>query len=653
MYVVDDALTGYAVIDEFELPFSSSILSPSIILDIEGYHADHDNRDEFAVVVNASEVGVPKPGNYDAGYFVVGLNDANDAIEQLSAGPITGTVPGIDGTPREATAVVAGLTTGDLDGDALDELIFGGLEAVVESCVEQDAETGAVLGSKYVILAFAGPYNEFRPIQGSVSEVYPPNCAFESGSESFVMRTVHVNVLDFDGDDDADIQLNDLILDKIPGINWNVDLLAYLDDELLIYGNDAEREYYDRHESVFAISDQTGDGVDDIIALYQGFNPSAVNRRDLKIYTWDDTQSEGYRLATQLLIERSDENNENPIIVPIDVDNDKVAQLRYTDEHFLDIAEPLVIAAIAAAPCKRDIGQDGCYSIWGSTQSGAVGRDFSVTVSGSAGAGAGSAGVGLLGKWLFKVSASAARTTSKSYELAKSQTYIAGPFEDGVVFTSIPVDRYTYEIISDNTDQAGVPGELVEIRLPRTPDIRIVERGYYNASIHADAEQIDDRLFTHIPGNISSYPDEIDKDSILNTQQAILQDFRLANPNPNYDLRPAEKGLEVGPVLVGEGGGSTELALEYTENEGLANELAVGFSFEAEMLFGAAISWEVGIEFGRAISVSHGDSTLFAGSVDSIGQAFYADNVYGFGLFAYVQRLGNQELEVVNFWVEE
>jgi hypothetical protein len=653
MYVVDDALTSYAVIDEFELAFSSSIFSPSIILDIEGYHADHDNRDEIAVVVNASEIGAATPGNFEAGYFVVALNSDNDSITQLSAGPITGTVPGEDGVPREATAVIAGLATGDINGDSLDELIFGGLEEVVESCKELDADTGLQQGSQYVLLAFTGPYNDFRPLQGSAAEVFPPNCKIESGSEPFIMRTVHVNVLDFDGDEDADIQLNDLVLEEIPGINWGDSLLAFLNDELLIYGNEAERPYYDRHESVFAISDQTGDGVDDIIALYQGSNPSAVNRRDLKIYTWDDESSNGYRLATQILIERGDENNENPIIIPIDVNNDKVAQLRYTNEHFLDITEPLVLAAIAAAPCKRDIGQDGCSSSWGSTQSGAVGRDFSVKVSGSAGAGAGSAGVGLLGKWLFKVSASAARTTSRSYELSKSQTYSTGPFEDGVVFNSIPVDRYNYEVISDNTDQGSMPGEFLEVRLPRTPDIRIVERNYYNASITADAEPIDDRIFTHVPGNVSSYPNEIDKDSILNTQQAILEDFRLIDPNPNYDLLPAEKGLEVGPVLVGEGGGSTELSLEYTESEGLANELAMGFSFEAEMLFGAAISWEVGIELGRAISVSHGDSTLFSGSVDSIGQEFYADNVYGFGLFAYLQRLGDQELEVVNFWVEE
>ena len=106
-------------------------------------------------------------------------------------------------------------------------------------------------------------------------------------------------------------------------------------------------------------------------------------------------------------------------------------------------------------------------------------------------------------------------------------------------------------------------------------------------------------------------------------------------------------------MLVGEGDGATELGLEYTETVGASNELAMGFSFEAEMIFGAAVEWEVGIEFGRTLSVSHGDSTLFSGSVDNIDEAYYKDNVYGFGLFAYLQRLGDQEIEIVNFWVEE
>ena len=79
----------------------------------------------------------------------------------------------------------------------------------------------------------------------------------------------------------------------------------------------------------------------------------------------------------------------------------------------------------------------------------------------------------------------------------------------------------------------------------------------------------------------------------------------------------------------------------------------MGLSIESETLAGVAVKWEVGIEIGRTLSVSHGNSTLFAGSVDSIDAEFYADNYYGFGLFVYLAPLGDREIEVINFWVED
>jgi hypothetical protein len=654
LHIVDDAAAGYGVIGSQRLNFRAAFAGPSVTLDITAFHADHDNRDELAVVLLASDPSAPRPGYYEAGLFVLELNDAGLAI--LASGPIVTEVPTATGT-REATAVVASVATGDLDGDGIDELLFGGFEQVVESCRIQDADFGG-RPIRYMLAIYGGRYSDFSPIGGSAAEILPP-CTFESGDDSFVMRAAHLNVLDFDGDGDNDIQINDRIFDTLPSLDWDENLVAFINDPLLIYGSDVERFWYERSESVMAVSDQTGDGISDIVSLYTGFAGSISDVEPyMKVYAYDDGNASRYRVATRIPIDEGDLQTRNPIVVPMDVDNDLVAVLEYTGEHFLDITEPLVLAVIATPPCKRDIGQDSCFSTWGSTQSGAVGRDFSVKVSGSAGAGAGAAGVGALGKWLVKVSASAALVTSTAYELSKSQTFSAGPDEDGVVFTSIPVDRFAYRIVRDNTARAGQIGARMEIRLPRSPGIRIVARDYYNANITDDAEPIDDRVFTHVPGDVASYPTALEKDLILLTQQSILQDFRIGQFNaddgdPLFDLLPAEKGLEVGPVLVGQGGGATELALEYTESLGSANELAMGLSFEAEMLAGAAIAWSAGIEFGRTLSVSHGDTTLFAGSVDSIDAPFYAEEVYAFGLFAYLQLLGEREIEVINFWVEE
>ena len=651
IYIVDDILTGYAVIDEYDVAYSASFAGPRVTLDIDSFHADHDNRDELVLVLNESEVFGQRPGNFASRHFVFGFEATG--LSELSSGPIVGTVPDTESFPRIATAVVASVTTEDIDGDSLDELLFAGLEEVVESCrfFQRPDSSEFVRGAPYLLSAYGGRYNDFAPLHAATTEVFPPNCKFESGSIPFVMRHAHVNVLDFDGDGDADIQVNDMVLDSFPTGDWSRSMLATLSDKSLVYGGD-KRGNYDRGSTAFAISDQTGDGIEDIVAvgLFANDGSGVIN-----VYSWDAQATDGFTAATRIEIEQEDMLLANPIILSMDVDNDKIATVRYTGESFLDITEPMVLAAIAAAPCKRDIGQDSCYSSWGSSQSGALGEEFSVKVFGSAGAGAGSAGAGLMGKWLVKVSASAAVKTSASYELSKSQTFSTGPFEDGVIFTSIPVDRFIYQIIRDSSDGPGTIGERLEIRLPRTPNIRIVERDYYNRSITADEVPIDENIFQHTPGDVSSYPTIADKDLILRTSRSQIRDLReqqFSRDLGAFSLVPAELGLEVGPVLVGQGGGATELALEYTETFGSANELAMGVSFEAEMLAGAAISWEVGIEAGRTLSVSHGDSTLFAGSVDSIDEAFYAQNYYGFGLFAHLAVLGEQEIEVINFWVE-
>jgi len=659
VYIVDDELADFAVIHEHRLALNPTFSGSYPTLDIESFHADHDNHEEIAIVVNESSPLVSPPNNYASHYFVMGIQQGN--LEELSSGPISATVYDTDGTRRMTTAVVASITTEDIDGDSLDELIFAGLEEVKPVCAQTDAG-GEFVSTKYLLIAYGGKYNNFKPILNGASagKMPPIACLFESGSEHIVIRHTHVNALDFDGDGDMDIQLNDMVFDNIPKptIDWldKGNLLARIEEPSLVYGY-SDRRFFDRSESIITVSDQTGDGVKDIVALYAS---TPDNDPYIKVYSWDElatTRGFGYKLATRIRVDSTDMSFQNPIITPMDVDNDKVAVLRYTDEHFLDLTEPVVLAAIAAAPCKSFIGQDDCSSSWGSSQSGAVGRAFSVTVSGSAGAGAGAAGAGAFGKWLAKVNVSASVETSASYELSKSRTFSTGPLEDGVVFTAIPVDRYAYELIENYTDSLGVVGQRIEVRLPRDPHIRIVERGYFNSSVTADAEKIDDRVFRHTPGDTSTYPRVEDKDFTLLTQRDIIE-YERATYLPRdrvaaFDLVPAEKGLEVGPVIVGQGGGATELGLEYTETVGASNSLAMGFSFEAEMLFGAAVSWEVGIEAGRTLSVSHGDSTLFSGSVDSISAQFYTENQYAFGLFAYLQKLGDQEIEVVNFWVEE
>jgi hypothetical protein len=38
--------------------------------------------------------------------------------------------------------------------------------------------------------------------------------------------------------------------------------------------------------------------------------------------------------------------------------------------------------------------------------------------------------------------------------------------------------------------------------------------------------------------------------------------------------------------------------------------------------------------------------------VGDLDAANFADNQYSYGIFTYVQELGEQEFEVINFWVD-
>ncbi|MBV1959702.1 MAG: hypothetical protein KUG53_03095 [Pseudomonadales bacterium] len=411
-----------------------------------------------------------------------------------------------------------------------------------------------------------------------------------------------------------------------------------------------------------AISDQSGDGIADIILI--NLLAKDDNESGIQVFTWDATEMKSTRIPRVPLFPDDVINSSlmNPMLVPIDVDNDKIAMFQYTNEHYLDFTEPVILAVLAAAPCKRGIGQnttDSCSTSWGSAQTGAAGRNFSVSVSGSVGYGFGAAGGGASTKYLAKLTVKARKEISESYELTKSRTFSTGPFEDGVIFTSIPMDRYVYVKTVAKLPDDGFLSERLIVNLPRNSDMRLVTRRYFNASITNNPEnaplRIDDEVFQHLAGDLSTYPTAREKDEILAREQSIVHDRRRVSgaSDARFDPVVALGGLEVGPVAVGEGGGGTELALEYNETIGEANALELGFEFEAETLAGGAFSLSVGAAAERVLSVSHGDTTLFAGAIGSIPGENYADQGYKFGLFAYLKALGDQEFEVINFWIEE
>lgn len=653
IYIVDDELTGFTLLSENDLAMNTVLDSPYVTLVIRSANLDHDITSEIVLVVNENTQGPAYPGSFVTHYLVLG-NQAG-SLTVLSEGPIEADLGG-----TVHTAVVASVATGDLDGDHLDELVFAGLEEVVGNCASPDT---SVDGLKHLLVGLGNTSNHFLQIGASASAFRIPNC---NDAQTFLLRFTHVNLLDFDGDGDLDIQVNALVFDDFPAGDWTAGPLGEVPDSSVILGDQEQGLWFDRSNSAMTVSDQTGDGIADLITLFLDQNQPylkiwncnldpdtgrCVVSRATAVALWPEDMN-----AFATLNPATDTSHVNPLVVPVDVDNDKVEMFKYANQHILDFTEPIVLAAMAAPPCEQGIGQntDACTTTWGSASSATAERTFSAKVSGGVTFGKGTYGAGGKLEYKSKLSFAASHEWSRSYELTRSLTFTTGPAEDSVVFTAVPLDRYTYEtIVSSNPATLGT---TYIVELPRDLIMLIASRDYYNASIQPDALHIDDRVYTHVPGRISSYPTKGDKDFILATEKSRLEDARdhLYDPLLSaFDPVEALGGLEIGPISVGEGSGATELALEYVETKGKANALELAYEFEFEVAYGQLAGISLGLSGTRTLSISHGDSTTYSGTIGSIERTLFPDNRYSFGLFTYVQALDDQEFEVINYWVEK
>jgi hypothetical protein len=247
--------------------------------------------------------------------------------------------------------------------------------------------------------------------------------------------------------------------------------------------------------------------------------------------------------------------------------------------------------------------------------------------------------------------------------------------EDSVVFTSMPIDFYNYEVIaSTNVDTVdlGADRELQRLGLPRTPVIRMAEIDYYNAHTTDTALKIDDSVFQHTVGRLDSYPDQFERDEILSIRQTQLDDIRLAcpgcwqldpdapvasgnNPVRQFDPVSALPGLVSDLVGVGQGSGATEVAIDFSRSSTEGRSLNKSAELEVEVTVGYFVGGvAVGGGLTHSTNITRGESTTYVGTVGGIDADNFADNQYRLGMFTYLQAdpESGQEFEVINYWVE-
>jgi hypothetical protein len=387
--------------------------------------------------------------------------------------------------------------------------------------------------------------------------------------------------------------------------------------------------YFDRQTSTFVAGDFTGDDRADL----------AVYRQDVglvDVYGLPATSIATVRQRRVVVPPANSQTPRYPLLLPVNVDTDSPVLDYSAAQYRLVFSEPVVIAALAAPPTKDGVGQNiaGSFTAFGNTTTTINEQERSVTFSAGVSVGVNLDG-GPLTQAEFSLKATlnvaAQRTQGMAYELSKTILFTSAPREDLVVFTSVPIDRYTYTILS-HPDPTLV-GQEVVVNYPRSPVTLQAERGFYNQSVPGSALKIDAAVFQHEVGKPATYLAVAGKNALLGTYG----------------------GLQIGPQAVGQGGGSTEVTLQVGSAISQGGSLSVGFERDIETtLGGVLVGTTIGVTSESSWRITSGTSTTYTGVVGAIDGAFFAANRYSFGLFTYVYRdpATAQQFQVLNYWVE-
>lgn len=569
-------------------------------------NTDYDAGEEWAVIVNERATDGADTGLSQYSIF----DDATGGYTLRTSAPVQGLVGSI------RNALTANIAMGDIDGDGLDEFVMAGLTNF--------ASPGTCDEYGHLFLALDDAVNGYGGIGTDFQSLFLDNCPAYSPWD---LRYLHVGTFDIDGDQVDEIHVNwmifeDFLFSDVPWTKvYDIGVGAFLEEG--DYG-----AFFKSTTSV-AVGDYTGDGREDLIAYAQ-------NRNEIKVYGIGGTQLTFDLQASIPVAFFNAQDPINPVLVPVNIDND-TAILQYSNANYkLVFTEPIIIAALAAAPCysSASIVQNtgDCTTAFGKSTSSSTTQEESVTLTASATVGVSAEDP--LGLFSAEVSATVSsylsQTLGDTLFRSDTVTYTSGPLEDLVIFTSLPVDTYTYTVLSH--PEAEFVGTTVDVYLPRKPVTLPVTRTKYNSSVPAGSPLIDDAIFQYTTGDPSTYP-------TLTEANALLQTYT---------------GFQSTEQTVGEGGGSISVEVEIGQEISQGSELGLGFTVDVQATaFGVLGGFSVGVEGSESLTVSTGSSTIYNGTVGNLGAASFDEYFYNFGLFSYVyDHPTGVQFQVLNYWTD-
>ncbi len=616
---------SYAIDGDATTTLNQQVDASRLYVRMSAGQLDYDQGLELGVVVNEA-TGSSSSTSGLATYYL--FDDAAAGRALLRTGSVQANVSGI------VAAEAADVKLADVDGDGLDEVIFAGATNLAWTCSDNDFRA--------LLIALDDKPSGYTQLGAAVESLFYRNCSSAGGDwkRFFVFLTTP----DLDGDGVHEIVANQFVFDNFANAAPFTRLAGIeLPSELFLDNNFDRGQYLSVAAMEMVAADVTGDGRQNVLIYHQ--NRPTMPVWGISAVSTIGANANGWAQLSEVAMPGTSngQGTARPIVVPANVDEDGPV-LKYGEGSYeLVFTEPLIIAAMAAPPCQEGIQQNlgACVTRFGQGSSTTVDASLTVTVKASVTAGL-EAGinvpiVGEIGsaKVTQTVTATASAWAGTAYTVEKTVTYTSGSLEDAVVFTSIPYDVYRYDIVSH--PDPDLVGKQVVIRVPREPVTMIAERTFFNGAVSGSTARIDGNVFDHTPGDVSSYPSESRKDS-LRSQYGGFAGLGF---------------LEFGPTGVGQGGGDTELEIAVSNEVSAGGSLGIEYEKSLETTaFGVVGGFSVGYGAEAALSITSGSQTTYTGVVGSISESDFADNAYQWGIFTYVQDLGDQEFKVINYWVE-
>lgn len=548
------------------------------------------------------------------------------------------------------------LTVGDFNNDHIDEFAIGisyGSSVQVES-FQFDADSDKFVG-----------YENFNINMGN----------------NHTVSDVSLAAGDFDGDGADELTLSFLDTDNptfgSPTSVWRFYSHAFTNSEIYdlskptavipgLSGNAAQ----------LATGDVDHDGIDEIIIAIEKYAPTRIQwmRYNLEIDAYgtsefQQTKSSAFNISPYM--KSGDYFGAGSFMAVGDYDGDSL-KVKYTDEHWVHMIDPVITAVLIAPPVASNIPQSRAHTHVtfgkvsettvekGTTFESRIAFGFSVEAEFSLLAKLAKAGVkeGVIRE---------AKVTDTTAVRTESVTSFTGDcFDNYVIFLGTAYHSYKYEIIaSPDTDLIGT---YMTIDVPVGSGYWKWNVDYFNAN-NGNAPDIGVETFSNIPKQVASYPRPSERDAIISYNEAngAFNATTIGGSTEQHVNQGLEGFTSVGLTIAKEVSHEKETAWGW-DNDIEASVCGIGGWFSSSITDGSLVKFtysdatEYEAKVGDIVTCFNEDGTGSCYKTEDVDDhenyqenyPYYDNYYYSWGMFMYNLRRPDDKVKynVINFWVD-